>query len=298
MTLVSVCVATYRRPDGLRALMHSIEAQELPDGLDVEVIIVDNDPPSAEPAVREYGSESRFVVHYLSQPEPNISLTRNAGVAAARGDLVWFVDDDEIAEPDCLGLLVAAMYEHDADVVFGPVLPRFETPLPDWLQPLFSRPVFATGTPSVAHRTGNTLVTSESLSLVEGPFDPAYGVTGGSDSLLFRQLEARGRLLINSADAIVSEVVPAERATWQWLRSRMRRQGQNYARQTVTLEEGTFTPGVAWMSAKALVQIVGWGGSAIASWRDRTQRSLYVMRIWTNIGKIEGVIGVARRRDP
>lgn len=297
-SLISICVATYKRPEGLRNLVESIEAQELPSNVDVEVVIVDNDPPSAEAAVTALATASRFPILYLTQPEPNISLTRNVGVAAASGDHIWFVDDDEVAEPTCLARLVSAMNDFDADVVYGPVLPVFETPLADWLRPLFDRPISPTGTASKAHRTGNTLVRRSALDLVEGPFDAGYGVTGGSDTMLFRLLEAKGLSLIDSADANVSETVPADRGTWQWLRSRMRRQGQNYARQTIVLEDGRLTPGVASMSVKAILQVVAWGGASVVNWKDRTERSRFLMRMWTNIGKLEGVSGVTSRRDP
>jgi len=122
MTLISVCVATYRRPDGLRELLESLEAQELDESVRLEILVVDNDPPSAETVVRDHGDRSRHLVRYFTQPEPNISLTRNVAVAAAEGDLVWFVDDDEIAEPQCGQRLLDAMRDFDADVVFGPVL--------------------------------------------------------------------------------------------------------------------------------------------------------------------------------
>ena len=120
MPLVSVCIATYQRPTGLRNLLDSIEAQQLPADVDVELVVVDNDPPTAAQVVSDYAAKSRFAVQYLSQPEPNISLTRNAGVAAANGDLAWFVDDDEVAEPTCLARLVSTLQNFDADVVFGP----------------------------------------------------------------------------------------------------------------------------------------------------------------------------------
>ena len=50
---VSVCIATYRRPEGLRRLLESLEAQALPEDFSVEIVVVDNDPPSAEPVVME-----------------------------------------------------------------------------------------------------------------------------------------------------------------------------------------------------------------------------------------------------
>lgn len=294
--LVSVCVATYQRPDGLRSLLESIDQQELPENVAVEVIVVDNDPPSAESVVEQLAASSRFPLTYLSQPEPNISLTRNVAVEAAQGDAVWFVDDDEVAEPDCLALLIGALEEFGADGVFGPVRASFDAELPDWAHAIYNRPVHPTGTPSNAHRTGNTLVRSSALAMVPGPFDPEYGLSGGSDSMLFRQLERNGLTFINSADAFVTESVPAARASWHWLKARALRQGQNYGRQTVTLHGGRYTGGVALMAVKALVHIAVGTVSAVASWRDRSRRAPHLLHVWSNIGKLQGAMGTVSLR--
>lgn len=287
--LVSACIATYRRPVGLQRLLQSLEQQELAEPISVEIIVVDNDPPSAEAMVSAHAAVSRFSVHYLTQAEPNISLTRNAGVAAASGEFVWFVDDDEVARPDCLQELLWALEAHSADAVFGPVLPDFESAPPAWLQPLFDRAIHPTGSRSLAYRTGNTLVRRSTLQTVDGPFDPAFGLTGGEDTFFFRQLDNAGFVLIDSAEAIVTETVPAERASWPWLRARMQRQGQNWARQTVTLEGGRLRPGSAVMAGKAIAQVLGWAAAAAWRWRDRTERSRHLLRMWTNVGKLKGM---------
>ena len=298
MPLVSVCIATYRRPDGLRNLLESIGLQDVPSNLELEVLVVDNDPPSAESTVQAFHDACPFPVHYLSQTEPNISLTRNVAVDKAAGDLIWFIDDDEVADPTCLRELFSAMHNFEADVVFGPVIPVFETPAPEWMKPLHARPIHPTGSISQAHRTSNTLARTSALRLVDGPFNRAYGVTGGSDGLLFSQLERQGLKLVNSAEAIVRETVPPERATWDWLRARMRRMGQNYGRQTASLEGGALKLPVLWMAAKALIQVLGWGGAAVINWRDRAKRSQLLLRMWTNVGKLEGLRGVSSLRDP
>lgn len=285
-----MCIATYRRPVGLRRLLDSLEEQAITQDATIEVIVVDNDPRSAESLVSGHAARSRFVVRYLEQPQPNISRTRNAAVAAARGEFIWFVDDDEIAEPTCVAQLLDAMHAHTADAVFGPVLPDFESPPPAWLTPLFDRAIHPTGHRSLAYRTGNTLVRASALQTVEGPFDARFGLTGGEDTFLFRQLEAAGFRLIDSAEAIVRETVPTDRANWPWLRARMQRQGQNWARQTVSLGGGWWRTPSLTMAAKAVLQVAGCAGAAGLSWRDRTSRGRYLMRMWTNIGKLQGLV--------
>ncbi len=296
MRLISVCIATYKRPKGLGDLLSSIDGQVLSDTTDVEVIVVDNDPRTAEPTVEAHAATGRFPVRYLTQASPNISLTRNAAVEAAEGELIWFVDDDETADPHCLRRLVETLDTFSADVVFGPVLPSFASEPPAWLRPLFDRPIHETGTPSQAFRTGNTLVRASALTRISGPFNPNYGQTGGEDSFLFRQLHRDELRLVNSSDAIVTETVPVERATWEWVRLRNRRQGQIYSRQIVELSGSLAAPESVIMLGKAAAQVVGWPIVAAVTWTNRGRRARFLSRMWVSVGKLEAAVDLVRTR--
>src|SRR5262245_31719149 len=118
-TLVSACVATYRRPGLLDRLLAGLQAQALPPGVALEVVLVDNDATASAEAVARRWQAAGLDLRYETQPEPNISLTRNRTVAEARGDWLAFVDDDEVPAPDWLAQLLAAAEAHRADVVFG-----------------------------------------------------------------------------------------------------------------------------------------------------------------------------------
>ncbi len=298
MSSYSICIATYKRPLGLRSLLDSLEVQELDPGDSVEILVVDNDPRSSESVVEHFAASSRFDVRYLTQPEQNISVTRNVAVEAAQGDFVWFIDDDEVAISNCLALLASAQREFDADGVFGPVIPEFESPQPRWIadSSVFNRPIHATGNTSTSYRTSNTLVRTSLLKGADGPFDPDFGITGGSDSMLFRQLAREGAYFIDSADAVVYETVTASRSTWEWMTARRRRQGQNFARQTVILNDGALNAEVASMLAKAAVLLVTHGAAALWKFRSEERSSEHRLRLHANIGKFEGVRGVLTER--
>ena len=298
MPRCTACIATYRRPEGLRRLLNSIEAQELDRSVDLDVIVVDNDPETARAVVEDFEQTGRFPIRYLTQPEPNISVTRNVAVEAATGELLWFVDDDEVASPGCLQRLVDALERFDASGVFGPVLPEFEGDPPEWVRrsSAYNRPIGVTGRTSISYRTSNTLVRADVLGEMEGPFDPDFGVSGGSDSLLFRALAERGHRFIDSGDASVTELVPEARANWSWMRTRFRRQGQNYARQIVVLSGGIANPRVVAMLLKAAIQIPPMLGLAAIRWHRRHDRNEALLRLWSNVGKYEGVAGVMSAR--
>ena len=122
---ISVCVATYRRPAGLARLLESLQRQKLPDGVSVEIWVVDNDPDS--PAIAPPG------VGWLREPRRNIAHARNRALLEARGEWLAFIDDDETADEDWLSAYWTRAQQGepdggDADGFFGPVIPvRFST---------------------------------------------------------------------------------------------------------------------------------------------------------------------------
>ena len=71
---------------------------------------------------------------HLHEPQQGLSLARNRGIAAARGDLVAFTDDDVWVAPDWIETLRGVAAERpDAAWFGGPVLPVWPTPPPSWL---------------------------------------------------------------------------------------------------------------------------------------------------------------------
>lgn len=88
--LVSVVVPTHNRPDLLREALASIRALEGPD-LRFEILIGDNgcDPKSAAVA-------ADFGAHYLRVWQKGASAARNAGLFAASGEFIAFLDDDDL----------------------------------------------------------------------------------------------------------------------------------------------------------------------------------------------------------
>ena len=99
-TPVSVVVVSRNRPDALERCLTALAQVDHPD---VEVVVV-CDVRSA-PAIARAGVEA--VVRQVPFEEPNISAARNAGIAAASGEIVAFLDDDAVPEPRWLSHLCA-----------------------------------------------------------------------------------------------------------------------------------------------------------------------------------------------
>jgi len=123
----SVVVCTQgQRPESLKNCLASIDGQHLPP---FEVIVVDNDPSTSGVAHLVGGVKGSLTYRYIAEPRPGLSWARNAGVEAAVGDIIAFLDDDDEADPDWLLRVIAGFDSYpDVGCVTGAVLPaRIDT---------------------------------------------------------------------------------------------------------------------------------------------------------------------------
>jgi glycosyltransferase involved in cell wall biosynthesis len=229
VTTVAVCIATLHRPVGLRALLESLAVLQVPDDVDLGIVVVDNDSAaSARDLVTGYRERVPGRLIYVVEDQPGIPFARNRAIAAA-GIVDWyaFVDDDETVATDWLVELLRVARGYDADVVTGTVLPRFVQTPPAWVRDggFFERPRFPTGTTISYARTSNALVAGHLLTSSERPFNEALARSGGSDTHFFQRVRLGKGKIVWADDAVVQESVPASRVRAQWLVKREYRRG-------------------------------------------------------------------------
>jgi succinoglycan biosynthesis protein ExoM len=232
---VSICIATYRRPQRLGALLADLALQQR---LPQEVIVVDNDEHGSAGSIVDLARvHAPFPLHYEIQPQKNLSLTRNRSVALASGDWLAFIDDDERAAPTWLGSLIDLATRLDADGVLGPVEPLLPAEAPAWLRRgrFYDWPRMPSGTPVPLNRLrfGNVMLRHSTLQWQQPVFDPAYGLTGGEDGDLLTRLTQAGARLFWCDEAVVTEPVEPARLSLRWLLLRALRGGQDFARHTL-----------------------------------------------------------------
>ncbi len=295
-TLCSVCIATYRRPELLRKLLTSLFEQSLPADIDLEIIVVDNDPARAAAAVcMDVAASAQWPLHYYAQPEKNISLTRNIGVKNASGDLICFIDDDETADIEWIKKLLEAQKTYQADGVFGRVISDFPADVPDWIRNcyLFNRPAPKTGSEAHSLRAGNCLIKRDLLSTVPGPFDPQYGTSGGEDSRLFNQLKDNGARFVNSYEALTVEFVPKERANVNWLLRRAFRVGNAYTKVTFELKKQK----ESWSKSRYFLRAAAFGIISfllmVVSVFNPSRRFHWLLKLAANTGKCVAFLGIS-----
>jgi glycosyltransferase involved in cell wall biosynthesis len=160
---ISVLICTYNRSQSLGAAVESVADQALPQSLDWEILIIDNNSPDQTRQVVE-GLQRRYPNHirYVFEPQQGISHARNAGIREARGGILAFLDDDETASTDWLQNLTANLHSGEWAGAGGRVLPPSSFSPPRWLS---TKSSFASG-PLAAF----------DLGLVPGQLsEPAFG---------------------------------------------------------------------------------------------------------------------------
>jgi succinoglycan biosynthesis protein ExoM len=228
---LSLVIPTFRREDRLPKLFAALALQIADCAAPTEALLIDNSP---EASARSAMAAAPPFVRYVHEPRPGVAHARNRGVAEASGSHVVFIDDDELPEPGWLAAF-AAMANRGVDAAFGAIEPTFESTPSDALrsplEQVFGRRVDLPGGSDISHLraylgTGNSLFAKGVLAALSPPFDPAFN-GGGEDVWLFRHLVEDHRVSFHwCPDAMVHEIVPANRATFAYLRSRRFSGGQ------------------------------------------------------------------------
>lgn len=125
---LSIIVPIYNVAPYLRKCVDSLLAQDITD---YEIILVDDGSTDDSGAivdeiVREVmGDESNCqspiannpTLSVIHQENTGLSAARNAGIAKAQGEYIWFVDSDDYVEPNVLGELMEQIERDNLDVL-------------------------------------------------------------------------------------------------------------------------------------------------------------------------------------
>lgn len=232
---VAVCVATFRRPTQLAGLLESFGRLAFDRGRtpEVLVVVVDNDASgSALDVVERARPTLRWPVTYVVEAVQGISHARNRAVSVALErdvDFIAFVDDDEVVAERWLDELLAVQARYGAEIVAGPVLPRYAPGTPRWVERgrFFEHPRHATGTAVDFAATNNVLIAARLLCAPGGVFDERFSLTGGEDTHFFMRARQCGARMVWADRAVVEDAVPRQRATARWLFQRHFREGNS-----------------------------------------------------------------------
>lgn len=235
---ISVVISTYSgdRWEGLLAAVESVQRQTLcPQEI---VVVVDHNQ-----LLLERVQSLPDLVAIANREPRGLSGARNTGVAASRGDVIAFIDDDAVADPDWLELLAASYADPNLLGIGGAVEPAWVDGRPAWFPEEFDWVVGCTfrGMPRkrtrVSKLIGCNMSFRRQVFTVVGGFRSDMGRIGGiplageETEFCIRASQRWPQCCwVYEPRARVRHTVPAQRASIHYFRSRCFGEGLSKAR--------------------------------------------------------------------
>jgi len=230
---VSAIICTHNREQYLGAAIDSLLEQEFSD---FEAIVVDNaSSDRTKQIVEERLSDPRL--KYIHEPKIGLSVARNTGARAARGEIFVYLDDDAVASPTWLQVLFTAYQQNQQLVIAGGKVTLIWPPgiaPPKWLSPDLAGNLGAydlgdqivyIDRPGLTPRGLNYSIRRSFLQEIGG-FNVNLGRVGtkllSNEELYVTELALKsGKQVAYLPDALVAHNVAPERLqkSWFWQRS-------------------------------------------------------------------------------
>jgi GT2 family glycosyltransferase len=187
---VSVVVCAYNAADTIDDCLSSLAALTYPD---YDVIVVNDGSVDETAAIAHRHADRHPGVRILDVPQGGLSAARNAGLAAASGEIVAYTDADVRVDPDWLSYLVQPMLATDVAGTGGPNVVPHDDP---WVAQCVAR---APGGPThvmlddriAEHVPGCNMAFRRGALLSIDGFNPVY-LRAGDDVDICWRLQARG----------------------------------------------------------------------------------------------------------
>lgn len=234
---VIICCYTEERLQDIREAVASVQRQTCPP--EETILAVDNNSALYELLKAEPRGQVRVV---LNDATRGLSATRNAGIAAAQGDLVAFLDDDAVAEPEWLGELIAVFEDPKVIGAGGRAILKWVRGRPFWLPEDLDWTVGGSFTwlplkrAEVRNPHGHNMCFRRREVLAAGGFGGYIGAIGearrdSEEAELCLRLSAHypNGVIIYEPKAAILHKAPAGRSRWSYLIRRSYQQGVSKA---------------------------------------------------------------------
>ena len=124
MPCISFIVPVYNMERLLPRALRSLRAQTLTD---FEAILINDGSKDGSAALCAQAAAEDARFRFIDQPNGGVAAARNAGLDAAQGEYIFFLDPDDWVEPDAAEVLYHAARNADADCVeFGLYLDSYD----------------------------------------------------------------------------------------------------------------------------------------------------------------------------
>ncbi|MDT5159239.1 MAG: hypothetical protein QOH51_3596 [Acidobacteriota bacterium] len=302
---LDVLIGTYNRCELLPRALASLLEAEVPEGLSVRVIVIDNNSKDkTREVVESWREKFGGRLSYVFEAKQGKGNALNAGIAAATGDLIGMIDDDEEIEARWYKTIQAAFQDPQLDFIGGPCLPRWGAPQPPWLPKAYpgvigwidgGGKVLTYGLDYEGILMGGNAVLRRSVFERVGVYASGLGPNGkhimlGDDQDMFdRLMEANVRGQYRP-DLVILHYVPPERLTKRYFRRWCFWNGVSLGvidRQRPAPVK--YLAGVPrWFYGKAARSVLGMGRDTLSRDKDPEQFFTRELSVWALAGFFYG----------
>jgi GT2 family glycosyltransferase len=240
---VVICAHTEKRWHETCAAVESVRAQSLTSK---EIIVVVDHNPAL---LTSLAAALPDVTVVENREARGLSGGKNTGVAIAGGDIVAFLDDDAVADPDWLKYFADSYSDPAVMGVGGLTLPNWQAPRPAWFPEEFAwvlgctyRGMPESGAPVRNLLGGNASFRRQAFEIAGG-FQNGIGRSAGPRPLGCEETEfcirvsqrAPGAVFLFDNRSMIWHLIPAERCRFSYFRSRCYAEGLSKALVTASV---------------------------------------------------------------
>lgn len=227
--MLSVILCTYNRARYLYPVLESLATGSLPQE-EYEIVLVDNNSNdnTKEECERFRADHPDIVFRYCFEPQQGLSHARNCGITHSQGEILVYVDDDALVNPEYLATYAQFFATNKSAVAAGgPILPQYDgCKEPDWMSH-YTRQLI-TGKlylgerqrefPRGAFPGGGNAAYRKSVFDAVGLFNTELGRKGNSligaeEKDLFDKMTTRGMKFYYLPTAILYHLIPPKKLT-------------------------------------------------------------------------------------
>lgn len=228
MIRLSLVIATYNRAEQLLVTLRSVALQSAPAEV-WECIVVDNHSvdDTAERVRTFIAAHPQLNIRYCYEAQQGLSYARNAGIEAAQGDIVAFIDDDERIVEEFVEAYINLFDTHpDAMSAGGRIIAEYPTGRPRWMSRYTEQPIAnpmdfgpeVRPFPLSRIPGGGNMAMRRELFKRVGVFNTSLGRTGkrligGEESELFERIRREGMACYYVPRAVMYHIIPDEKLT-------------------------------------------------------------------------------------
>jgi glucosyl-dolichyl phosphate glucuronosyltransferase len=237
--LISVVIPTYNRAEMLGITIESFVNQQYPHD-NYEIIVSDNNSSdNTKEIVSKWQSKADVKIKYIFEKRQGVHYARNSAGKIASGEILYYTDDDMIADGLLLSELVRVFsLDPKIGTATGLVLPRFDSEPPEWVKKYLINGYLSL---TDKDKPEDLIVSKHDIGVYSchqairrdvfyrsGGFNPenTSGIwIGDGETGLNIKIKALGCKFAYTSKAVIHHMIPKNRTTLQYLIRRIGNQG-------------------------------------------------------------------------